>query len=143
MTIPRHTTLFFALATAGALLQGCDAPKPSGSSARLYEVDFKGPAKTCEAPKQKPAAGKTTEATMKVGSDGGWCGLTVANDGKPFAAGLLTARAEHGKVLVRSVGTDTRIDYTPEFGFAGTDRFAVELLPGSAQVHVAVTAVPR
>ncbi|MEI7713874.1 MAG: hypothetical protein WCI94_20740 [Rhodospirillales bacterium] len=141
MTIPRHTTLFFALAAAGVLLQGCDAAKQTGPSARLYEVDFKGAAKTCEAPKQKPAAGKTTEATLKVGSDGGWCGATVSNDGKPFAAGLLTARPAHGKVLVHSVGNDTRIDYTPEFGFVGADSFSVELLPGSAILHVAVTAI--
>ncbi len=143
MTIPRHTTLFFGLAAIGALLQGCDAGKPSGPAARLYEVDFKGAAKTCEAAKQKPVAGKTIEAAMKVGSDGGWCGVPTSNDSKPFAAGLLTARPEHGKVLVRSVGDATRIDYTPEFGFAGADSFTVELLPGSAVVHVAVTAVPR
>ena len=141
MTIPRNTTLFFALVAVGALLQGCGPKGMAGPSVHLYEADFKDLAKTCEAQKQKPVAGKTIDATMKVGSDGGRCGLAVTTDGQPFAAGLLSTRAAHGKVLVHTVGNDTRVDYTPEFGFSGTDSFTVELLPGSANVHVAVTAV--
>jgi hypothetical protein len=34
----------------------------------------------------------------------------------------------------------TRIDYTPNKGFVGTDAFAVKLIPGDATVRVAVTA---
>ncbi len=145
MTILRLTTLTATLATAGLLLQAC-APQPvAGPSARLFEADMKGGAKTCETSKAVPVAGKVTEATMKAGSDGGWCGLAVNNGGHPFDAGLLpaTGHAAHGKVVIRRVGNNTRIDYTPEFGFAGTDAFTAQLVPGDAAVHVTVTVVPR
>jgi hypothetical protein len=141
MTIPRHTILFLTLATTGLLLQGCGPRGPGGSGVRLYEADMKGGAKTCEVSKTAPVAGKTTDATMKVGSDGGWCGLYVQNGGRPFDAGLLTARAQHGTPFVHTVGTETRIDYTPDFGFAGADTFTIQLLPGDATLRVAVTAV--
>ena len=51
---------------------------------------------------------------MKLGNDGGWCAITVNNGGRPFDAGLLAAAPAHGKVLVHTVGNNTRIDYTPE-----------------------------
>lgn len=141
MTIPRQTTLLLALATAGALLQGCAQPMPGAPAPRLYEADMKGGAKSCETPKSVPIAGKPIEASMKVGSDGGWCGLPVRDGDKPFDAGLLTQRPAHGKILVHRVGNDTRIDYTPEFGFTGADTFTVQLLPGAAEVRVGVTVV--
>ena len=140
MTIRRHTTLILALASVGALLQAC-APRPSGPAVRRYASDFKGVAKTCDAPKVSPALGKTVEATMKVGSDGGWCGLLVNNGGRAFDTQLLTARPEHGKVFVHGVGNDTRIDYTPDAGFVGADSFTVQLLPGEDSVHITVSAV--
>ena len=141
MTIPRYTTLVLALATVGALLQGCSSATLGGPQPRLFEADFKGAAKTCETPRPFPIAGKPIEASMKVGSDGGWCGLPVRDGDKPTAAGLLTLRPAHGKVLVHRVGTDTRIDYTPVFGSTGADTFTVQLLPGAAEVRVAVTVV--
>ncbi len=141
MTILRHTTLFLALATTGALLQGCGPAKPGAPAPRLFEADMKGGAKTCETAKPAPVGGKTIEASMKVGSDGGWCGLPVRDGDKPFDAGLLIVRPGHGKILVHRVGNDTRIDYTPEFGFTGADTFTVQLLPGGTEVRVGVTAV--
>ncbi len=62
---------------------------------------------------------------------------------KPFGAGLLMARPGHGTVVIHAVGDDTRIDYTPDRGFTGSDSFAVKLIPGDATVHVAVTVTPR
>ena len=44
----------------------------------------------------------------------------------------------HGSVLIHEVGDNTRIDYTPDRGFTGTDSFAVQLIPGDAKVNVAV-----
>ena len=58
---------------------------------------------------------------------------------KPFEAGLLTVRPRHGTVLIHEVGDDTRIDYTPDRGFAGSDTFAVKLIPGNAAIQIAVT----
>lgn len=140
MTIPGHLTPILALAAIAALLQAC-APRPSGPQARLYEADFKGAAKTCQTPKPATIPGKTIDASMQVGSDGGWCGLSVNNGDRPFDAELLTAAPAHGKVYVHKVGNDTRIDYTPVAGFTGPDSFTVQLLPTDATVHVGVTAV--
>lgn len=144
MTIPPNTTPLLALAMAGALLQGCaNKAGPLSSGPRVYAMDMNGGARTCEVTKPALAAGKVADATMKVGNDGGWCGLPVRNGGKPYDAGLLAVRAAHGKVFVHSVGSDTRIDYTPDSGFTGTDSFTVQLLPGEAGVRVAVTTVPK
>ena len=63
----------------------------------------------------------------------------MANRGRPFDTGLLTGRPDNGKVLVRRVGDTTRIDYTPNARFTGTDSFAVKLIPGDSVVKVAVT----
>jgi hypothetical protein len=129
----------------GVLLVGC-SPTPAvvaGPRLRVYAADVTGTAKVCDVPKVDPAAGQTTEAAMIVGNDGGWCGIRVHQDGpKPFGAGLLTTRPAHGAVTVHLVGDDTRIDYTPDRKFAGSDSFAVRLVPGNATVQVAVSVAP-
>ena len=90
-------------------------------------------------PRITPVSGQTTNAIMKLANDGGWCGLPVHQDGpKPFDAGLLTARPAHGTVLIHEVGDDTRIDYTPDHGFSGTDSFSVTLVPGNGTIRIAV-----
>jgi hypothetical protein len=101
-----------------------------------------GGAKICEMPKVAPAAGQEAAVAVKVGNDGGWCGITVSNGGKPYAAGLLASAAAHGKVLIHTVGNDTRIDYTPERGFAGSDAFSVKLIPGDAVIRASVSVGP-
>jgi hypothetical protein len=137
----RHAA-WLALFAAGALLQGC-SETPAGPKApklRVYAADVTGAAKLCQVPSASPAAGKATGAAIKVGNDGGWCGLAVHQDGpKPFDAGLLTERPSHGSVTIHEVGDDTRIDYVPDRSYAGTDSFAVKLLPGNAVLQVAVT----
>jgi hypothetical protein len=121
------------------MLQGCAPQARPASGTRLFATDFTGGAKSCNVPKVSPVAGKETAATMTVGNDGGWCGITVDDNGHPFSAGLLTDRPEHGQVFIHSVGDATRIDYTPNKGFTGSDRFTVRLLPGSAVIRAAVT----
>jgi hypothetical protein len=137
----RHAT-GAALLGGLALLQGC-GEKPAGPAAskeRIYVADLAGGAKACDAPRLLPDAGKTTGAAIKLGNDGGWCGLYVHQDGpKPFDAGLLTARPEHGSVTIHTVGDNTRIDYVPDRAYTGTDSFTVRLLPGAAVLQVAVT----
>jgi len=129
-----------------ALLAGCAAPpkpRPTGPAPRLYAIDLQGAAKLCKVAPVKLEAGKTVAATMTVGNDGGWCAITVhrteAGAPEPYAAGLLTARAEHGRVYIHTVGADTRIDYTPVAGYAGPDQFTVSLLPDGAAIQVSVT----
>ena len=130
------------LLLTGLVLAGCannQAAGPAGSRLRVYAADVTGAAKVCDVPKVTPVAGASSEAAIKVTNDGGWCGISVHQDGpKPFNAGLLMARPAHGEVTIHEVGDETRIDYTPDRGFAGSDTFVVKLIPGGATVHVAV-----
>jgi hypothetical protein len=132
---------WLALLLTCTLLQACGPnAAPAGSRLRVFAADMMGAAQTCEAHEIAPAAGQTIEGAMKLSNDGGWCGLLAHQEGpKPFEAGLLAARPGHGSVLIHEVGDNTRIDYTPDRGFSGTDSFAVKLIPGDAKVIVAVT----
>ena len=121
-----HRLLWLATAATALLLQAC-AQQPSGPPPRVFAADMTGAAKVCTAPPVTPAAGHTTDAAIKLGNDGGWCAITVNNNGRPFEAGLLAAEPEHGKVLIHTVGNDTRIDYTPAAQYAGADAFTVRL----------------
>jgi len=119
-----------------AVLAGC-ATEKSPSTATRYSADFTGAAKGCIAPKDlQVPAGKTNEVTITVINDGGWCALTVDRDGKPYDLGLLTSPPTHGKVFIHKVGDDTRIDYTPDRGFTGDDKFALTLKPTGATLAV-------
>lgn len=136
---PAASRLAWLTLAAGIVsLPGCQANKPPPPSARTYAADFVGGAKTCTVPRPALKDGELAPVDMTVGNDGGWCGITVVRDGKPYDAGLLTARPEHGRVFVHSVGDTTRIDYTPDRGFAGTDSFTVKLLPGNTGVRASV-----
>ena len=79
---------------------------------------------------------------MKLGNDGGWCAIGVANGGAPYDTELLTEPPAHGSVYIHPVGNATRIDYTPDARFSGSDSFVVKLLPGSPVLRVSV-AVTR
>jgi hypothetical protein len=135
----RDAAVWLVLALSGVMLQGCSQnPAPQGPQPRLFASDFQGAAKSCTVPKPSLSVGKETAATMTVGNDGGWCAISVADDGKPYATGLLTEQPAHGNVYVHPVGDETRIDYTPDVGFAGSDAFVVRLLPGSPVLRVSV-----
>jgi hypothetical protein len=127
-----------ALALTAFLMQGCEQPQMAAAGSRQYAVDQSGGAKVCNAPKVSPANGQVTDVAMTMTNDGGWCGALVSLGGRPFAAGPLTARPKIGKVYVHTVGDVTRIDYTPEKGFAGNDSFTVKLVPGDGSVRVNV-----
>jgi Big-like domain-containing protein len=140
VSVTRSTGLAgVAMIGLAVLLQGCAPQARPASGTRLFATDFAGGAKNCNVPKVSPTAGKETPATMTVGNDGGWCGITVDNNGHPYSAGLLATRPTHGQVYIHSVGDATRIDYTPNKGYAGTDSFTVRLLPGDAAVRATVT----
>ncbi len=133
---------WLAIAAATLLLQACAEKPPSGPPVRMFAVDFAGAAKTCNAPKATLAAGQATDVALSLGNDGGWCAITVNNGGKPFDAGLLTTPPVHGKVLIHTVGNDTRIDYTPDARFAGADSFTVQLIPGHPTIRASVSVGP-
>ncbi len=127
-----------------AMLAGCAKPPPPVvSTTRVYAVDQQGAAKSCKVSDVAAAPGKQVAVDMAVGNDGGWCALSLSTaDHSPYGAGLLTDRAVHGTVYIHTVGDDTRIDYTPERGYAGTDKFTVTLLPGEAALMFSVTVTP-
>ena len=130
------------IAATGLLLQACNEQAPSGPAPRVYAADMTGAARACSVPPVTPTAGGTTDVAMKVGNDGGWCAVTVNNNGRPFDAGLLTSQPAHGKTLIHTVGNDTRIDYTPAPRFSGQDAFAVRLIPTDATIRVTVAVAP-
>jgi hypothetical protein len=126
-------------------LSACTKPETAAaprSTLPIYSADLLGGAKLCTVPDTVALRdGQLTETTMTVGNDGGWCGLKVSLPGPvPFDNGLVSreARPANGRVHVHAVGDYTRIDYTPDAGFVGSDAFTVELRPGSTRVKVAV-----
>jgi len=131
----------FLAAGAVLLVQGCAPPAPTGPGPRYFAIDLSGGAKSCTVPPSVDlAAGKTNPVAMTVTNDGGWCGILVSQPGpKPFDVGLLTQRPAHGSVYVHVVGNQTRVDYTPNRAFKGADSFTVKLMPGAAEMKVAVT----
>ena len=125
------------LCLAAALFaQGC---APQGGWNGIYTVDLVGGAKTCVAPAATPPDGQNVLVQMQVSNEGGWCGAPVTHAGVPFDSYLLVTRPNHGHVFAHRVGGSTRIDYTPDAGFTGTDSFAVRLIPGNAVFQGAVT----
>ncbi|WP_149535880.1 hypothetical protein [Siccirubricoccus phaeus] len=124
-----------------ALLAACAQQQAAGPAARVYAVDLQGQAKNCTVPTNvslRPE--RATDATMSLDNDGGWCGVTVAQPGpKPYDYGVVRTRPSNGRVLIRTVGDRTRVDYFPNAAFGGTDNFAVRLMPGGVEMNVAVT----
>lgn len=131
-----------AFLTIGALLAACSPTGRSGSTLRTFAADLAGGAKVCEVPEVSPGKAADLKVAIKVVNDGGWCGIRLHQPGpEPYAAGLLTARANHGNVTIHSVGDDTRIDYTPDRGYVGNDEFRVKLIPGDVTLNVSVAVM--
>ena len=130
-----------AVAAAAIALQGCasKAPPPSAATEDLNV----GIAKSCTFSPVQPAPGTTVNATITMSNDG-WCAVRVTErDGQPFQLGLVHDRPEHGTMLIQKLGGQTRLEYTPNAGFTGTDAFTALLRPRAggpdATVQVAVT----
>lgn len=138
-SLSRPASAWVALAAVGLIVTGCAQPGATGSRERVFAADLAGGARKCEAPTPSLTDGQTAQVAMKMANDGGWCGVSVSRSGRPFDTGLLTTRPTHGKVVVTRVGDVTRITYTAPPRFAGTDNFAVKLIPGDATVQVTAT----
>lgn len=138
MTHHRFTlpgTAWLCLAAAGLLAQGC-AP---GAGSGFYPSDLEGGARGCAVSAVNPADGSAVAVPMRVSNEGGWCGISTVRGGVPYDAYLLVVRPMHGKVFAHRVGGATRIDYSPDAGYAGADAFAVRLIPGNAVIQGGVT----
>jgi hypothetical protein len=122
-------------------VQGCSKPPPPpvASTTRVYAHDLEGKAALCTAPPSAlaPVAGKDNVVAITTGGNG-WCGIPVRTDAGPYSAGLLIDPAHNGKVIVHTVGDDTRIDYVAKPGVVVADSFAVRLIPGDAVMRVTV-----
>jgi hypothetical protein len=135
---PRRAASIATLIMCG-MLQACSGEQPVRSGARVYAVDVTGQAKTCEVARLSPVNGQTVDTAMKVDGNDGWCGLPLhQSDAKPYDAGLLLGRPAHGTVIIHEVGDATRVDYTPDRGYSGSDNFAVKLIPGDAVIRISV-----
>ena len=131
-----------AMATIAVALQGCG---PQNPSAQVYGEDVDGIAKTCEPSTVDFAKTPTANATISMTNDG-WCAVrAVEADGTPFKLALVRTRPDHGRVLIQPVSGKTRVEYTPNPGYVGSDQFTVALVSKKAaepdamlQVAVAV-----
>jgi hypothetical protein len=127
---------WFGLAAIALLAQGCTQQATWNG---IFAVDTVGGAKTCVAAPASPADGQTVQSTIQVSNEGGWCGILANRGGRPYDSYLIVTRPTHGKVFAHRVGTNTRIDYTPDRGYAGTDVFAIRMIPGDSIIPGAVT----
>jgi hypothetical protein len=125
------------LGCAALLLQGCSPPAVGWNG--LYTIDQAGGARTCVAPAASVPDGKAIVEQVQVSDEGGWCGVILNHGGSPYDSYLLATRPAHGRVFAHRVGGNTRIDYTPDTGFTGTDKFAVRLIPGNAVVEETIS----
>jgi hypothetical protein len=129
-----------AAAAAVVALQGC-ASKPAPPPVPTEDLNI-GISKTCTFTPVQPAAGSSVNSSLTMTNDG-WCAVrTTEADGQPFQLGLVRQRPAHGTMLVQKLGGETRLEYTPNPGYTGTDSFTAALRPKSgaadATVRVAV-----
>ncbi len=133
----RHLALA-ALATLA--IQGC-AVQPTAQQA-LEDERLENQAKTCTP--STPDLKASPAATIAMTNDG-WCGVSINDNGKPYALALIGTRATHGRVYTEAVNGRTRVEYTPNAGYTGADAFSVNLRPAGGgtdqplQVAVTVT----
>ena len=131
-----HRHLCLAALAAALAVQGCAISPQTAAMAQDEQLD--GQAKTCTA----SAPDATNKATITMSNEG-WCGVSINEGGHPYALGLIGERPAHGRVYVHAVNARTRVEYTPNPGYGGTDAFSVLLRPraGGAEttLQVAVT----
>lgn len=135
-----HTKLIAAAAAALAL-SGCATKAPPPTAVDLQN---EGMAKTCTPSTVDLTA--AAPATIMLTNDG-WCGLVTAEKDGPFKFGLVKTRPEHGRVYIRPVNGQTRVEYTANPGYVGSDRFALALASRTAgtpdaPLQVDVTVAP-
>ena len=116
----------YLIAIAAAIaVTGC-AQQPTLVTAAAEEQN-EGIAKTCTPSPVDFGAGSTATANIVMTNDG-WCALrTKDKNGQPFKFGLVKMKPQHGYILIQKVGNETRIEYTVENRYVGSDKFSVAL----------------
>lgn len=120
---PRHFAPLAALLATAA----CTTAKPPVLTAS--DPRNEGIAASCTPTNPDFSKPGPYNASIAMTNDG-WCGVfAVARNGKPFRLGLVpvATRPAHGRVLIQPVENATRIEYTPDSGFTGTDTFKATL----------------
>ena len=139
-------TLRHAMPVAAALLLAACAQKqvaaPSGPNVN------EGIASVCKPSNPTLVPGAVSQAEMQMNNDGGWCAVRVEDNGKPFFIGLVPDRPLHGRVVIRTAGDQTFLDYVPAAGYSGPDAFTAKLRPrdkgqADSTVHVTVVVMPK
>ncbi len=131
-----------AIAATAIAVTGC-APQSTQVVGAAQESN-EGIAKTCTPSSVDFGAGSAATATIAMTNDG-WCALhTKDKNGEPFKFGLVKSKPQHGYILIQKIGSQTRIEYTAEGRFVGTDNYSVALASNQANtpdstIQVAVT----
>ncbi len=132
----RHVFAALCLPLFG--LAACAPQSATGPAAATgFARDNANKAPNCEAPSVAVTAGQAATGSIATGG-GGWCGISVAEGGRPFGAGLLTQAPRHGAVYIHTVGETTRVDYTP-YAAVAADAFTVKFIPGDQTMSVTVS----
>lgn len=137
-----------ALPFASALLLTACVQKPAAPPPAAGPNVNEGMASVCKPSSPTLAPGAVAQAQMQMNDDGGWCAIRVADAGRPFVVGLVLDRPVHGRVLIRTAGDQTFLDYVPAPGYTGPDSFTAKLRPHEqgqedSTVHVTVDVVPK
>ncbi len=120
------------------------APPPPKPATAETSYDLSGQSSSCAAPVILHLAdGVPQHLSLVITNDGGWCALRLLHGDRDFDAGLLPVIPHHGIVFIHKVAGFTRVDYTPNAGYAGMDHFEVKMLPGYLLVQVDVTVKGR
>ncbi len=127
-----HRLTALAAVAAAIALQGCANTPPAPPAGEDLNL---GIARSCEFTPVKLALGGTASSAITMSNDG-WCAVRVDEpDGQPFQLGLMLDRPQHGRVLIQRIGGQTRLEYTPNPGFNGSDRFTAALRPREASTQ--------
>lgn len=120
--------LLTTVAVSALLLSACARQEVAQAPRQAEPMD--GAAQVCAVTPNELPTGQPASVQMQVRNDGGWCAVRIADkDGTPFSYPLMRQRPTHGQVAVNKVNGNSRIEYTPNSGYAGPDAFTVALVP--------------
>ena len=127
-------------AVAVLALQAC-APRPTPQTVEVDPLN-EGIAKTCTYSPVQPTPGASVEANITMTNDG-WCAFRASEKlGSAYLLGLVKQRPQHGELQIRKWNGESRVEYTANPGYTGSDRFTVALRPqgGGADATIVLTA---
>jgi hypothetical protein len=141
-----HARTLSTILAISVLLAGCQPPPapPPAALAPLPPHAGPPPAATCQVAPFAVPDGGTTNVSVTVSNEGGYCAAKLtASSGKPFDAPLVPVLPLHGTPHVIKYNGQTSVEYTPTAGYLGHDSFIVKLIlrgqPGYTTLNMSVT----